>query len=330
MTLTIAIPTYNRADCLKESLDSVLQQITNDVEVIVCDNASTDSTKEVLTSYIESGKIQYYGSDENKGMDYNFLRCIQYAKGDYVLLFSDDDILLPGAVEKILSLIKHENPDYINLNSTVFIKSVNEINEKSVPRMILNTDGDLISTDKKECIEYLGVFITYLSATIIKRENFLKIENPEKYYGTYFIHAHIVLDTLNGNDKKMIITKDPLVGARMDNSGGFNLYEVWVKQYKRLLLETATKNGFPYNSMKKIYVNDINGFIRQSILYHRFQKKSYGMTKTCILFKYTKEFPSVWFKTWPVAIAPYIIIRLGNLIKRIINKLLRIVKNGNY
>ena len=326
MKLTVAIPTYNRADCIKESLDSILSQVNNDVEVIVCDNASTDNTRGVLAPYINSEKIKYYGAEQNGGMDFNFLRCLQYAAGDYVLLFSDDDILLSGAINKIISLIDNENPDYINLNSTMFTKSVDEINEQSVPRMILRTESDLISTDKKECIEYLGVFLTYLSATVIKRENFLKVENPQKYYGTYFIHAHIVLETLHGENKKIVITKEPFVGARMGNSGGFNLYEVWVKQYKKLLLENAVANGFPLETMRRIYVNDINGFIKDSIKYYRFSKNTYGMKRTFILFKYTKEFPSVWFNTWSVAVAPYFFIRIWYGIKRRVVKLIHLGK----
>lgn len=119
-------------------------------------------------------------------MDFNFLRCLENAKGEYVLLFSDDDILLPGAINKIIELIEKESPDYINLNSVAFTKSINEINKKLEPRVILKTDTDLISTEKKDIIEHIGVFLTYLSATIIKRDNFIKIKEPERFYGTFF------------------------------------------------------------------------------------------------------------------------------------------------
>lgn len=320
MKLTIAIPTYNRADVISQSLDSVINQKNDEVEIIVCDNASTDNTSEILHSYINKYGIKYYRSEKNGGMDFNFLNCLKYAQGEYILLFSDDDVLLPGAVSKIIELIDNNKPDYINLNSAIFLKNVNEINEKSKPRIELKEETDLISTDKDKYMSYLGVFLTYLSATIIKRENYLKILNPEKYYGTYFMHAHIVLDTLEGADKKVIITKAPLVAARMDNSGGFNLYEVWVREYKKLLIEHAVESGFSYEVMKSIYVKDINGFIRDSIRYYRF-KNDYGMSKTKILFQCTKEFPSVWIKTWPVAISPKILLRINNKIIRLYNEI---------
>lgn len=328
MKLTVAIPTYNRADYITQSLDSIISQKNENVEIIVCDNASTDSTSTIMESYINNCEVKYYRSEKNGGMDFNFLNCLNYAQGDYVLLFSDDDILLPGAVSKILNLIDNNKPDYINLNSVVFFKNINEINEESKPRIELQEKTDLISTDKDKYMSYLGVFLTYLSATVLKRENFQKVLNPEQYYGTYFIHAHIVLDTLKYDDKKVIITKSPLVGARIGNSGGFNLYEVWCREYKKLLLEHAVHCGFSYKVMKKIYVGDINGFIRDSIKSYRFTN-DYEMNKTKILFQCTKEFPSVWIKTWPVAIAPKIILRINNKIYRICYGIKRRLFNGN-
>lgn len=309
MKLTIAIPTYNRGKYILESVNSIMEQITNDVEIIVCDNASTDNTQEVLSPLISSKKISYFVSDSNGGMDFNFLRCLENAKGDYVLLFSDDDHLLPGAVSHILELIDSEHPDYINLNSSIFI---NDISEAITPRIKLETEDDFITYDKDAYIKYLDFSITYLSATVIKRELFLQVEDPKKYYGTYFLHAHVALETMNG-DKKMIVTKAPYVAARIGNSGGFNLYEVWVHQYKKLLLETAVNNGFSKKTMENIYKKDINGFIRESIKCYRLDKsKPYDMKCNHILYENTKEYFSVWIKTFPVAYFPRFIIKIMN------------------
>lgn len=312
MKLTIAVPTYNRGKYILKSLNSILEQLTDDIEVIVCDNASTDDTKEVLQPLIQCNKISYYCAESNGGMDFNFLSCLEHAKGDYVLLFSDDDYLLDGAINHIIDLINYEKPDYINLNSAIFEKS---INEATIPRLKILGDNDLITYDKNLFIKTLGFSITYLSATIIKKELFLNIQNPKKYYGTYFLHAHIALETMNGN-KKMIVTKNPYVAARMGNSGGFNLYEVWVHQYKKLLLDTAVKNGFSKKTMESIYKKDINGFIRDSIKCYRLDKsKPYDMRCNHILYENTKEYFSVWIKTFPIAFAPSFIIKILNRIE---------------
>lgn len=312
--LTIAIPTYNRCDLLRQTLNSVIEQLVEGIEIIVSDNASTDGTEEMVKEYCKKTNIRYFRNSKNLGMDKNFLNCLKNAEGEYIHLLSDDDILLPGAIKKILFLIEREEPDYINLNS--FTYSTEEYNprEKKLPRIRL--EEDIITSDKKLYIGYLGVYITYISATIIKRSNYIKINNPEKYIGTYFLHAHLVLDTLKDNKSKVIITKDAYLAAKNNNSGGFNLYEVWIKQYKKLLLETAVRNGFDYHKMRNIYVDDINGFIKDSILKYSVTDNNYEMKHRWILFRYTYMYPKVWVKTYKYAILPRFILRKIYMQKR--------------
>ncbi|MBQ8434534.1 MAG: glycosyltransferase family 2 protein, partial [Oscillospiraceae bacterium] len=118
--LSVCIPTYNRSKLLKLTLDSVLAQINDEVELIVCDNASSDNTQELMNEYVSKYNISYYRSDKNRGMDYNFLQCLKNATGEYIQLLSDDDVLLPGAIEKLLNLISKYKPIYINLNSYTY------------------------------------------------------------------------------------------------------------------------------------------------------------------------------------------------------------------
>lgn len=309
--LTIAIPTYNRCELLLQTLNSVEQQRVGGVEVIVSDNASTDDAEGKVKKYCREHNIIYHRNAENLGMDANFLNCLQMAKGEYIHLLSDDDILLPGAIEKILMLIEEEQPDYINLNSYTYAEKVFDVTKKGLPRITLRTEGgtDFISTDKNACMKYIGVYITYISATILKRKNFEEIKKPSKYYGTYFLHAHCVFECLKGDNKKIVITKETWVAAKWNNSGGFNLYEVWVREYKKLLLGTAVKCGFDYKLMEKMYVGDINGFIKDSILKYSIEE-AYDMSNKSILFHCTYHYPSVWFRAWPMAVLPRSILKI--------------------
>jgi len=302
--LSVCIPTYNRSKLLKLTLDSVLAQINDEVEIIVCDNASSDNTQELMNEYVSKYNISYYRSDKNRGMDYNFLQCLKNATGEYIQLLSDDDVLLPGAIEKLLNLISKYKPIYINLNSYTYNGEYNP-EEKKPPRMAL--ENNLITNNKDEYINKIGVYITYISATCIRRKDFLKLENPEKYMGTYFLHAHCVLDILKkDNETPVIITKDAFLAAKNNNSGHFNLYKVWVYEYKKLLLSTAVNSGFSKKVMKNIY---INGFIRDSILKYRSVDNDYQMSKSYFLFKHTFMYPSVWIKTYKYAFLPKGIVR---------------------
>ncbi len=306
--LTVAIPTYNRCHLLCQSLDSALGQLEDGVEILVSDNASTDETPKVMKKYCKEHKIRYYRNSKNLGMDKNFFNCFQKANGEYIQFLSDDDILLPGAIKKILYLIKTERPAYININSFTYSTQTFNPDIRKAPRIKLRETNDLITYDKTLLMNYIGVYVTYISATVLKMSKFKQIKHPEKYFGTHFLHAHIVFHILSGKNTKMILTKAPYLAAKNNNSGGFNLFEVWVKQYKRLLLQTAVKAGFPKSQMKKIFLTDMKGFIKDSILKYSVEDNQYDMDDKWILFLNTYKYPTIWFHVWPYAILPRFIL----------------------
>lgn len=113
LKLSVCVPTYNRLDDLKECLGLLLPQIAavelGRVELIIVDNASTDDTG----SYLKAIRSEYafvtvYTNPEDLGFDGNTVKCVEYARGEYTALLSDDDRYLPGAVDTILRCISKE------------------------------------------------------------------------------------------------------------------------------------------------------------------------------------------------------------------------------
>ena len=94
-TITIAIPVYNREHLVKKALESALRQPERDLEVLVVDNASTDGTWEVLSSFPDP-RLRLVRNDRNLGLFGNFNRCIFLARGRYVVTLCSDDMLLDG------------------------------------------------------------------------------------------------------------------------------------------------------------------------------------------------------------------------------------------
>ncbi len=88
---TIAIPTYNRSNYLRRSLRAALSQTHGDVEVLVCDNASTDDTQSVVSEY--GGRVRYYRHDHNIGAYPNFLSATLLATGEFFSWLQDDDLV---------------------------------------------------------------------------------------------------------------------------------------------------------------------------------------------------------------------------------------------
>jgi len=91
--VTIAIPTYNRADSyLKLALESAINQTYPNIEIVVSDNCSTDGTETVVKSFSDP-RIRYFRQPENIGPNNNFNFCVEQAKGHYFLLLQDDDLI---------------------------------------------------------------------------------------------------------------------------------------------------------------------------------------------------------------------------------------------
>lgn len=107
--LTIAIPTYNRLDCLKELLPELMKQCKSypEIEILVSDNCTTDGTSQYVRDITKTNsQMRFRINSANVGADENFVRCVEAAQGNYVWLFGDDEILCDGAIEIVINTLK--------------------------------------------------------------------------------------------------------------------------------------------------------------------------------------------------------------------------------
>ena len=123
--LTIAIPTYNRPEKLQKQIRQLLPQLTEEVEVLVLDNNSPYNIHKLFTIN-EIEKIKIIINKVNIGMPSNYIRCLEYTETDWVWTLSDDDLILPNAIQNILSIIKKEpNAISICMNTPIDITTSN-------------------------------------------------------------------------------------------------------------------------------------------------------------------------------------------------------------
>ena len=121
MKLSICIPTYNRARHLTNCLHSIAKSNIKDrsaFEVCVSDNCSPDNTEEVVRHAQLSMDIRYQKNASNVGIPRNFLNVVNMARGEFVWLLGDDDLVSPGGIESLLELInKKPAIDFFYINS---------------------------------------------------------------------------------------------------------------------------------------------------------------------------------------------------------------------
>lgn len=101
--MVVLIPTYNRAEYLRTTIESVLAQSYPHVRIKVFDDASTDSTAEVAQSYAAHPRISWIRYSENRGMVENWRIALESVDADYFCLLNDDDTLEPQCIETLLA-----------------------------------------------------------------------------------------------------------------------------------------------------------------------------------------------------------------------------------
>lgn len=102
--LTIAFPTYKRPHRIIDAVNDTLKIDSNDIEVIVCDNNEDYKTRDILSN-IKDKRFKYYKNEKNLGFCGNFKSCIMNAKGEFVLIISDEDRINHDAIPDILNII---------------------------------------------------------------------------------------------------------------------------------------------------------------------------------------------------------------------------------
>lgn len=105
VTVSVCIPTWNRCLLLQEAMQSVLGQTFGDFELLVCDNASDDQTEQIVRSFHDP-RIRYVRNSRNLGHRENWNRCLSLARGEYIAILPDDDVMLPENINRKVAFLR--------------------------------------------------------------------------------------------------------------------------------------------------------------------------------------------------------------------------------
>lgn len=164
---TVIIPTYNRENFLKRTIDSILSQTFQDFELIIVDDGSTDHTKALIDKY-DDGRIVYFYK-ENGGQNSATNMGIQNAKGEYIAFCDSDDTWMPEKLEKCMKKYQEDKEIKVVYSLAGIVKTENDVQKivairddncegwcykKVVEQGYLTSPSFL--TCKKECFDVIG------------------------------------------------------------------------------------------------------------------------------------------------------------------------------
>lgn len=229
--LSICIATLNRAVFIGETLGSIISQVTDEVEIVVLDGGSTDNTTQVVQQYQQRfPRLRYFRQDAPMGVDQDFCRAVELAKGDYCWLMSDDDILKPGAIHSVLNETLH---DYglIIVNAEVKNTDLTNILEQKILRFTSNRIYK--PTDSQKFFVETARYLSFIGCVIIKR-SLWNTREKEKYFGTAFIHVGVIFQSLLMEDA--IVIAEPFIAIRAGNAQWTSKsFEIWFFKWPKLI-----------------------------------------------------------------------------------------------
>ncbi len=219
--ISVCITTRNRDRFIGESLESVISQANDNIEIVVVDGASTDDTTEVIRKYQQKFRnLIYYRGEENFGVDKDMAKCIELSRGEYCWLFSDDDMLKPGAINRILKEIESKYEIYL-CNVTACSLQMQPIYD----RFWLSADvKDRVFNlhNKNELIEYcnkansIGALFSFWSSIVLRREEWNKTGFLDEFDGSAYESASVLLSFIKRKCRLKYI-RNSLILWRNDN-----------------------------------------------------------------------------------------------------------------
>jgi glycosyltransferase involved in cell wall biosynthesis len=199
-TVSVIIPTYNRAALLKRAVESVLNQSYQDFEIIIVDDASTDDTREIVRLF-EDRRITYLRQEKNGGEAAARNTGIGRATGKYIASHDSDDEWMPEKLAKQMRVFEGTS-ETLGVVYTGFSRIEGAMRRYFPLSSVKKTDGDIhheilkgnfVGTPttliKRECFEKAGLFDEKLSH-LVDWEMWIRIS---AYYQFRYVSEPLVV-----------------------------------------------------------------------------------------------------------------------------------------
>jgi abequosyltransferase len=319
--LTIAIPTYNRADCLNILLSELTgQMVDQQVELLVSNNASPDHTSEVIDHFIRQGaKIHLIQNPENIGADANILQCYSMARGEYVWIVGDDDVIVPGGLQQVMKVLKTRDYDFVFVSTYRFSGPYVRPSKPRFTGKIVRFSSSLNFALR------ISVGAAFLSANIVRKD---KIEEKPHLEFSEMVGSSLVqlswTYTLLSNEPKCVLLQDRVIANKTENTGGYGTCQVFAKNIKTAVEYVfGTDNPFGLAIINR----NLQHFLPWAISEDRSGKSIHNLPESteAILKGLYKDNFRYWIFLWPVVRLPLPLAKVWMIVGKVINRIDRVV-----
>lgn len=193
--LSICIPTYNFGEFIGETLDSLIPQLNEEIEIVIVDGASTDNTPSVVAKYLQkSSQIKYFRLQQKGGIDKDMELSVRLSRGDYCWLFSSDDVMLRDSIEKILNELKTQHDLYLCGFTVYSLDMQNPIEKHLISNLSAKQTFDLSKQNERLAYFRLAqtttAFFSFMSSLVIKKSRWDAVNaNLNDFYGSCWAHV---------------------------------------------------------------------------------------------------------------------------------------------
>jgi glycosyltransferase involved in cell wall biosynthesis len=261
--LSICIATLNRAAFIGDTLDTIVGQLQPGTELVIVDGASTDGTDAVVAPYVAGDpRVRYVRLAKNSGVDQDYDLAVQHARGAYCWLMTDDDLLKPDAVARVLSVLDGRR-ELIVVNTEV--RTADFASPISDALVHAESDREYAPSDADRLMEDTAHALSFIGCVVIKREFWLSRDGAG-YYGSLFVHVGVIFES---RTPLAYVLSDPLIAIRYGNamwtSRGF---EIWMFKWPSLVwsfpgISDASKSRIcarePWRQLRKLWLYRATG-----------------------------------------------------------------------
>ena len=193
MKVSLVMSVYNGEEYLQETIDSILAQKYPDLEIIIVNNGSTDSTAKILNE-INDERVKIIHLYMNQGVANGLNTAISHAEGDWIAIHDADDISLPNRIEEQVAYIQ-ANPHVVAVGSFIQCIAGNNISHSKIEHMknLQRYKNSIITWEQIKTDLFKGCPITH-GSLLMSKEAYLKAGRYNTQYkiaSDYDLFTHL-------------------------------------------------------------------------------------------------------------------------------------------